>query len=391
MPNSNHYAVGVSTNADFDIAAEAAVGQIAEQLEGSADLVIVFSSHYPAEKTIRMNEHVQRLSPTHLVGCNCMGVIGRKREMMDGEPGLVIWAAQMPQTEISTFQLQYERSDDGAAFTGWPEETSALENSGLLIALADPFSFPMDLLLARMNEDRPELPIVGGMASGSNQPGQWNLFFGDQIPDSGAAIISFEGEQLPIPMVSQACRPIGNPMIVTGCERNVIQTLGGRPAVEQLFEMFDGLPTREQKQVNNGLSMGIAVTEYKDSFGYGDYLIRNVLGVDKNTGAITVGDYVRVGQTVQFHVRDHETASADLNRVCDCLLDGNELVAKSALIFSCNGRGPRMFPDPDHDCTVLSDRFEIETIAGFFAGGEIGPVGNQNFLHGFTASCLVFR
>lgn len=391
MPSPNNYAVGVSTDSDFDIAAEAAVGKIREQLNGPIDLLVVFSSNYPSEKVVRMSEHARSLSPTHLVGCNCMGVIGQKSEMMEGDPALVIWAAQMPQTKITTFELQYERSSDGAAFTGWPDDATVLQSDGLLMALADPFSFPMDLLLVQMNEDRPGLPIVGGMASGSNQPGKWNLFFDDRIADSGAAMVSFQGEHLPLPMVSQACRPIGNPMIVTGCERNVVQTLGGRPAVEQLFELFDSLPTREQKLVNTGLNMGLAVTEYKDSFGFGDYLIRNVLGIDKNTGAITVGDYVRVGQTVQFHVRDHETASADLNQICDHLLKTNELNVESALIFSCNGRGPRMFPEPDHDCTVLSDKFGIDSIAGFFAGGEIGPVGEKNFLHGFTASCLVFR
>ena len=391
MPSPNFYAVGVSTDSDFDIAAEAAVGKIRKQLDGDVDLLVVFSSHYPADKVVRMSEHARSLSPTHLVGCNCMGVIGETSEMMEGDPALVVWAAQMPQTKITTFELQYERSSDGAAFTGWPDDESILNTNGSLMALADPFSFPMDLLLAQMNEDRPGLPIVGGMASGSNQPGKWNLFFGDRIADSGAAMVSFQGDHLPLPMVSQACRPIGNPMIVTGCERNVVQTLGGRPAVEQLFELFDSLPSREQKLVNTGLNMGLAVTEYKDTFGFGDYLIRNVLGVDKNTGAITVGDYVRVGQTVQFHVRDHETATADLNQVCDQLLEANELKAESALIFSCNGRGPRMFPEPDHDCTALSDKFGIDSIAGFFAGGEIGPVGKQNFLHGFTASCLVFR
>ena len=391
MPSPNNYAVGVSTDSDFDIAAEAAVGKIREQLNGPIDLLVVFSSNYPSEKVVRMSEHARSLSPTHLVGCNCMGVIGQKSEMMEGDPALVIWAAQMPQTKITTFELQYERSSDGAAFTGWPDDATVLQSDGLLMALADPFSFPMDLLLVQMNEDRPGLPIVGGMASGSNQPGKWNLFFDDRIADSGAAMVSFQGEHLPLPMVSQACRPIGNPMIVTGCERNVVQTLGGRPAVEQLFELFDSLPTREQKLVNTGLNMGLAVTEYKDSFGFGDYLIRNVLGIDKNTGAITVGDYVRVGQTVQFHVRDHETASADLNQICDHLLKTNELNVESALIFSCNGRGPRMFPEPDHDSTALSDKFGIDSIAGFFAGGEIGPVGEKNFLHGFTASCLVFR
>ena len=256
MPSPNNYAVGVSTDSDFDIAAEAAVGKIREQLNGPIDLLVVFSSNYPSEKVVRMSEHARSLSPTHLVGCNCMGVIVQKSEMMEGDPALVIWAAQMPQTKITTFELQYERSSDGAAFTGWPDDATVLQSDGLLMALADPFSFPMDLLLVQMNEDRPGLPIVGGMASGSNQPGKWNLFFDDRIADSGAAMVSFQGEHLPLPMVSQACRPIGNPMIVTGCERNVVQTLGGRPAVEQLFELFDSLPTREQKLVNTGLTWG---------------------------------------------------------------------------------------------------------------------------------------
>jgi small ligand-binding sensory domain FIST len=186
-------------------------------------------------------------------------------------------------------------------------------------------------------------------------------------------------------VVSQGCRPIGKHFVITRAEQNVIYELGGKPAVIQLHEVLVTLPTREQELVRRGLHLGRAVTEYQDRFGQGDFLVRNVLGIDPDSGAVVVNDFVRVGQTVKFHIRDSQTADADLRQ----LLAARQQAGANplgVLLFSCNGRGTRMFPEPHHDAAAIAKAFGSVPLAGFFAAGELGPVGGKNFVHGFTAS-----
>lgn len=387
---SNQFAVGVSTHQDISLAAEQAIQEITSSISSSIDLLTVFSAGFTEQEAEGLLEHTAQLNPKNMLGANCIGVIGREKEYYNQEPALVIWAASLPATPVTSFHLRYEQSIDGGAFVGWPDDTQCLESDCVLMALGDPYSFPMDLLLHQLKSDRPHIQVVGGMSSGSAQPGDWSLFHDGKLAHSGATFVAFHGSENPRTLVSQGCRPIGAPMIVTVGERNLIQTLGGRPAVEQLFEIYDQLPTQEQKLLNTGLQMGIAQTEFKDSFSYGDFLIRNVTDIDRSTGAIQIGDFVQVGQTVQFHVRDHQSASLDLVQACDQLRQDSDATTKSALIFSCNGRGPHLFPEPDHDPGVLAQQLGTSALAGFFAAGEIGPVAGTNFVHGYTASAVIF-
>jgi small ligand-binding sensory domain FIST len=193
-------------------------------------------------------------------------------------------------------------------------------------------------------------------------------------------------------VVSQGCRPIGRPLVVTKCERNLLIELGGKPALEQLRELWPSLSEKDQKLVQSGLHVGLVINEYQEQFSRGDFLVRNVVGVDPERGIIAMGDYARVGQTVQFHVRDAQTADEDLREL---LAHGNHpsesASPKGALLFTCNGRGTRLFSDPHHDARSLSDAWPELPAAGFFAQGEIGPIGGKNFLHGFTASIALFE
>jgi small ligand-binding sensory domain FIST len=174
--------------------------------------------------------------------------------------------------------------------------------------------------------------------------------------------------------------------VVTRSERNVIYELAGEPALERLMEMVrDGMPERDIRLINQGLHMGLVIDEHQVEFGRGDFLVRNVLGADQSNGAIAVGDVVDVGTTVQFHVRDADSADEDLRE----LLTPED--ANGALLFTCNGRGTRLFPAPNHDADVVGDLLHDPPLAGFFAAGELGPVGGRNFVHGFTASLALFR
>jgi small ligand-binding sensory domain FIST len=187
-------------------------------------------------------------------------------------------------------------------------------------------------------------------------------------------------------VVSQGCRPIGQPYVVTRAERNAVYELGGQSAYQRLVDMANtSLNEEDLRLVNRGLHMGLVIDERKADFGRGDFLVRNVIGADAEHGVIAVNDVVEVGTTVQYHVRDAMTADEDLRE----MLAGEE--AEAALVFTCNGRGIRLFGRPHHDASVLAEALEDPATAGFFAAGEFGPVGGRNFVHGFTASLALFR
>jgi small ligand-binding sensory domain FIST len=235
-----------------------------------------------------------------------------------------------------------------------------------------------------MEEERPGLPIVGGMASGGQSPGSNTLAVGSRTYDAGAVGVVIGGAVRIRPVVSQGCRPIGRPFVITKSQENLIVELGGVPALQRLRETYGELDDADRELVRSSLHVGRAASEYRDVFRRGDFLVRNVLGADPDSGVIAVGDLVRTGQTVQFHVRDAASADEDLRE----LLCGSPLPARpvGALVFTCNGRGTRLFAGPSHDARALQDWLGPLPVEGFFAQGDIGPIGRRTFLHGFTAS-----
>jgi small ligand-binding sensory domain FIST len=287
--------------------------------------------------------------------------------------------------------LRLNRTPEGSVIEGWADSLPAeWSPDDFLIALGEPFSFPADFLLERLNEDQPNVPVLGGMASGGMSPGENRLIFGGSIVDEGAVVVHVSGAIRLRTVVSQGCRPIGRPLVVTKAERNVIYELGGKPSFMQLREIFDTLPTSEQRLVQTALHIGRVVSEYKERFDHGDFLIRNVMGIDGNSGAIAIGDYLRPGQTVQFHIRDEEASDAELKQLLAAARNSHRRAPLGSLLFTCNGRGTRMFSQPHHDVQAVAAAFGPIPLAGFFAQGEIGPIGKQNFVHGFTASVGLF-
>jgi small ligand-binding sensory domain FIST len=301
-----------------------------------------------------------------------------------------LWIARLPHAEITPIALEFQRTAEGGAIAGWPDALiEDWPSAATVLLLADPFTFPADYLLQRLQEDRPDTVVVGGMASGGNAPGENRLFLDHSSRDSGAVGVVLGGNVRVRSLVSQGCRPIGEPMVVTHAERNLIYQLGGRSALDQLQQLFRESPTHEQQLMQNGLHVGRAVSEYQDQTRVGEFLVRNVLGVDHESGVVAIGDFVRPGQTVQFHLRDERAASDELRQ----LLTNHrrQYASHGALLFTCNGRGTRLFSKPDHDALAISELLGDIPLAGFFAQGEIGPIGGANFLHGFTASVAVFE
>ena len=283
--------------------------------------------------------------------------------------------------------MEYIRTPSGGAYGGYrfPRETA-----GAHLLICDPFTFPADGLLAHLNEQVPGAVVMGGMASAALRPRQSRLFLDDRVLSSGAVGVHLPHAEVH-PLVAQGCRPIGDAYIITQAEGNVIRELGGRPPLVRLREMAAALPSRDQELLAQGLQLGLVIDEYRTEPGQGDFLIRGVVGADPDSGAIAVGDEIQVGQTVQFHVRDAESADEDLRRALEresAVLDGRR--PAGALLFTCNGRGSRLFTEPDHDAGLIAAVLGDIPVAGFFCAGELGPVGGQNFLHTFTASIALF-
>jgi small ligand-binding sensory domain FIST len=233
--------------------------------------------------------------------------------------------------------------------------------------------------------------VIGGMASVIHQAGDCRLLLDAAVHDQGAVGVVLHGPVGLRSIVSQGCRPIGKPFVVTKAQDNFILELGGRPAVDQLRELWESLTPQEQRLVQQGLHVGRVINEYQSDFQRGDFLVRNVIGVDRNRGAVVITDRVRVGQTVQFHVRDAQTADEDLHALLQLDLHAHEKRPAGALLFSCNGRGSRLFEEANHDARAVRAAAGPIPLAGFFAQGELGPVGGRNFIHGFTASVALFE
>lgn len=391
-PSPFQFAAALSTIPDTAGALKEVTDKLTRQLGGSADLVIAFFSadHVPAADRIA-EELARRFHTEQVLGCSGESIVGLGEEIED-RAALVVWAARLPGVTLLPMHWQFTRTPEGTSIQGWhPDLPDEWPAGSALLVFGDPYSFPVEALLQLVNDEHSGVPVVGGMASTAAQPGENRLLFGSQAVSSGAVGVLLHGPVRIRTLVSQGCRPIGNPLVITRAERNVIQQLGGQPAYRKLVELFQTLATREQEQVRRGLHVGRVVSEYRDHFEQGDFLVRNVTGIDINEGAIAIGDYVRAGQTVQFHVRDWETADGELQQLLAVLRGQLTGQPAGALLFTCNGRGSRLFPEPHHDAEAVTRALNELPLAGFFAAGELGPIGGQNFIHGFTASLVVLE
>lgn len=381
-------------------AAREAAEQILSQLKGQTpDLTCLFLSHHHVEHLDDVvNLLVERLGSRVTIGCTGETIIGGGEEIENG-PALSVWSSLSPETELLPFRVTFEETPDGLVCTGLPEFTDELKaKASSLLLFGEPFTSDARVMIDLFADDLPALPIVGGMASGGNGPGQNRLVLAirenvetaSPIIEQGAVGVILCGGPRLRTVVSQGCKPIGKPFVVTKAEKNLIFELGGQPPLAQLQLFFNDLTPGDQALVRKGLHVGIAMSEYRDQFGMGDFLISNVIGVDPDKGVVAIGNRVRVGQTVQFHVRDAQTADAELRHLLERERDAQAASPQGMLIFSCNGRGTRLFPQPNHDAEALQSIIGTVPVAGLFAQGELGPVAGKNYIHGYTASVALF-
>jgi small ligand-binding sensory domain FIST len=325
-------------------------------------------------------------------------VLGRGRELESGT-AVAVWAASFGDGGTATpfhAELADETSLLDAAFE--EEEPVAIELAGLpsvagssgVLMLADPYSFPTESVLELFAADAPAVPVLGGVSSARTAAGGGALFLGDRVYESGAVGVTLDGVEF-LPCVSQGAAPLGREITITAAEGNVIHELAGLPALETVQQIVSELSPRERGLVAGGLLIGVVIDGGKPEYEQGDFLVRGVLGADPESGALVIGAHVEAGQVVRLHARDASSAHEDLCQELQLrvkALSGEP--PAGALVFSCNGRGSAMFGVPDHDVVEVERELSGAPTAGFFAAGEIGPVGGRSFLHGFTATLAVF-
>jgi small ligand-binding sensory domain FIST len=375
---------GLSTSESGEAAGRDAALEAAADVPGEVDLAFLFLSAAHLDEAAAAMQAVRGvLEPRHLLGCVAGGVLARDREVETGA-GAAVWAARLPGAEVEPFHARADVEAGSATVTGFPEPRA---DASLVALLVDPFTFPVAPFLERLNEQRPALPLIGGLATGGGEAGSGALMADGELHEDGAVGVVVSGAPV-VTVVSQGCAPLGPESIVTRAEGNVVFELAGRPALERLREIVTALSPAEQRLASEGLLAGLVIDENKAEYGREDYLMRGLLGADQESGAIAIGAPARVGQTLRFHARDPGSADEDLRRA---LADGlGETRAAGALLFTCNGRGRAMFDAPDHDARLVRSALSGDGLAGFFCGGEIGPVGGRAFLHGFTATLAVF-
>jgi small ligand-binding sensory domain FIST len=360
-------------------------GAVLERIGERPDFATVFVTPPHAGALEDIMRTVQEvLHPLVALGCAAESVLGPHREV-EQDAAVTLFAGHVGPLVPLTLDAVPSDSGEGLVLQGWPSDIPFAPEA--LVLVADPYSFPAESFLNWVDTHHPGLRVVGGMASAARGPGGNRLAQGTRVR-TGGAVGAFLGPGAEVAtLVSQGCRPFGDPLVVTRAEHNLLYELAGRPALEQVLTQARDSLTEEEVVLleTGGLHLGRVINEHKEHFGRGDFLVRNVVGADRSSGAIAVGDPVAVGTTVQFHLRDAATADEDLH----------ELVAASradaALVFTCNGRGTRLFGQPHHDVRVLSEHLGAVPMAGFFAAGELGPVGGRNFVHGFTASVALLR
>ncbi len=353
----------------------------------SCDLALVFAAgtHLAAPEAV-LEAVVETLAPAELAGCAAGGVIGGQREVEQGT-AVTVWAAHLGEGTASTFNATVEELDEGTgALAGMPD----LEGAAGAILLADPATFPTDAVLRFLAGAAPAVPLLGGLASARTAGGGTALFRGEEVFEDGAVGVRLDGVEV-LPCVSQGAMPLGPELTITAGEGNLITELAGKPALEKLRETIEDLPENEVELVQGGLLMGIVVEHNKPDYVSGDFLVRGLVGADPATGNVAVAADIRPGQVVRLHARDAESADRDLREALGVRMAalGGRTPA-GALLFSCNGRGRSLFGTDDHDARTVAHELAGAPAAGFFAAGEIGPVGGESFLHGFTATVAVF-
>ena len=393
------WASAISEQTSLELAIDECVASLKTQLAGDPpDLAVVFaSSHYHQNYEAIPQLISQGLgeggSAPLILGCSGGGIIGNGQEV-EQSPALSITAASLPEVTLTPFHLASDALPDlDAGPDSWEELLKVRPSDApKFVLLADPFSFPAQNLIMGMDFAYSGAAKIGGLASGGQQQGGNALFLGGRVHRSGAVGVAMHGNITIDTVVAQGCRPIGQPMRITQSRRNLLESLDGETPLNVLRSLYPTLSERDQGLMRNSLFLGVVMDDFIDEPRQGDFLIRNVMGMDDRNGSLAIGEMLKEGQLVQFHLRDADTSAQDLAEVLERYAgDNRENEVHGALLFSCLGRGQYLYGRPNHDTDLFRDKLGTVPLGGFFCNGEIGPVSGTTFLHGYTSSFGIFR
>ena len=362
--------------------------------EQTPDLAVAFVSAHHSSQYDELPVLMRHLFNARVfVGCSGGGIIGAGREV-ENRPGFSLAAAVLPDTKVVGFRIEDADLPDGdAPPSAWEDiATIAATDDPQFLLLSDPFSVRGEHLLMGFDYAFPRSAKIGGLASGGQQPGSNALYLGDETYNDGVVGVALHGNVAVDTIVAQGCRPIGRRMQITSSERNILLELDGRNTLDVLRELFHSLDERDSQLAQHSLFLGVVMDEFNDDPKLGDFLIRNIIGLDARRGALAVGEHLKEGQTVQFHLRDAETSSHDLDAMLtQYTADGVQTSGAGALLFQCLGRGSYLYGRADHDTDMFRDKVGAVPLTGFFCNGEIGQVAGSTYLHGYTSSFGIFR
>lgn len=410
--DSMKWANALSTRPSLEAAVDQVVQEAQEGLGAPAHLGLIFiSSTFASEYPRLLPLLSERLSVPHLIGCSGGGVIGSRpqedTQEIEDKPALSLTLAHLPGVAIHTFYLSTEELPDlDSPPDAWVDLIGvAIADQPQFIILGDPIPSKINDLLEGLDFAYPASAKVGGLASTGPSAGSTGLFCNQELYREGIVGVALSGNIVLETIVAQGCRPVGQAYRIAEAERNILLKVQKQVSVpsdlsspiqtplEVLQDLVQGLDEQDQKLAQHSLFVGIVRDEFKQDLEQGDFLIRRLLGIDPRIGAIAIGDRVRPGQRIQFHLRDAHTSAEDL----EVLLKRHQKASQAktnpagALLFSCLGRGEGLYGHPNFDSQLFNRYLDNIPLSGFFCNGEIGPVGGATFLHGYTSAFGIFR
>ncbi|NES99648.1 MAG: hypothetical protein F6K62_13515 [Sphaerospermopsis sp. SIO1G2] len=400
MANQMQWANALSTHHSLETAVTEVVQQAVSSLAAPADLALVFiSAAFTSEYSRVLPLLADKLSVPVLVGCSAAGVVGAKSDHptqeVEAEPAISLTLAHLPGVEIRSFHVMGDQLPDlDSSPDAWVDLLGVPPSPApQFLLFSSAFSAGTNDLLQGLDFAYPGSVVAGGQASGAFASDRVALFCHDRLYRQGTVGVALSGDIVMETIVAQGCRPIGEPLQVTKAERNIILELDEQVPLKVLRDLIDGLSEEEKMLAQHSLFVGLAMDEFKLSLKRGDFLIRNLLGVDPAAGAIAIGDRVRPGQRLQFHLRDSQASAEDLELLLQEYQNQSSAGSSplAALMFSCVGRGVGLYGKPDFDSQLFSRYFDDIPMGGCFCGGEIGPVSGQTFLHGYTSVFTICR
>ena len=378
------WATALSTATDIEQALSQAIASLEAQLGGTTpDVVIAFGSGSYGDALPELPRGIRARWPqARVLGGSAGGVLAQGREV-EQEPGISVTAAVLPGVQLRAFHLQ-ENNRIGPEQPAWIE-LLGVEADPHFVLLPDPFTFDPRPLLRDLDRAFPHRAKVGGLASGTREPGETFLFVDDVVHRGGAAGLSLGGNVQLDTVVCQGCRPIGTPMFVTRVQDNMVLELDGQRPSDVVRTLWDQGPAADRSLLENALFLGVVMNPQREFYRQGDFLVRNIVGLEPSTGALAVAADLQPNSVVQFHVRDAETSAADIETMLGAYARDERNTPAGALLFSCLGRGRGLYDKPDHDSQAFARIVGPVPLGGFFCNGELGPVQETTHLHGYTS------